>query len=173
MGERNAARALAFVMVKRAAARSSSGLPFSALQSALFNAAGRAHQRGDYERPLLGMLRATVRIVCKRRPEELAPHARLEISPTGPMFGPDMHAAGDALVHEQAVLAGAGLSLETFARHAKLGAGTRRSMRVRPAAWRVCAEQDALTLSFELPPGAYATAVLREITKDAPANSEI
>ncbi|HKP59517.1 MAG TPA: tRNA pseudouridine(13) synthase TruD [Polyangiales bacterium] len=179
MGERNATRALSFVTGQAPPPRDrfQRRLLYSALQSALFNAWLAARiERGDFQRALPGdvMRKEDSGGLFVNEDQAEAERRMLawEISPTGPMFGPDMRMpAGDALLHEQAILGTAGLSLETFARHAKLGAGTRRSMRVRPAAWRVCAEQDAVTLSFELPPGAYATAVLREVTKDEPGNS--
>jgi tRNA pseudouridine13 synthase len=89
-----------------------------------------------------------------------------EISPTGPMFGAKMRLPeSDALVSEERVLERAGLSHATFAKHTKLGEGTRRSSRVRPVGWEVCAEEDAVMLRFELPPGSYATSLLREVMK--------
>ncbi|HKU43192.1 MAG TPA: tRNA pseudouridine(13) synthase TruD [Polyangiales bacterium] len=175
IGERNVERALQFVAgeAKPPRDRFQRKLLFSALQSALFNAWLAARiERGQFERPLLGdVLRKEDTGGLFVNEDQADAERRMqawEVSPTGPMFGAEMRAArGEALAYEEAVLADAGLSLATFARHVKLGAGTRRSARIRPAAWRVCAEEDAVHLAFELPPGAYATAVLREITKDA------
>jgi tRNA(Glu) U13 pseudouridine synthase TruD len=47
----------------------------------------------------------------------------------------------------------------------KYGAGSRRTARVRPLRWKVNDEKNGLLLSFQLPKGAYATAVLRELLK--------
>jgi tRNA pseudouridine13 synthase len=61
------------------------------------------------------------------------------------------------------------VAADDFARFAKLGEGTRRVARIRPEQWSVLREPDALLLAFELPAGAYATTVLREIMKEAVA----
>lgn len=173
--ERNVERALRFVRGELAPPRDrfQRKLLFSALQSSLFNAwLAERIERGLFERPVLGdILRKEDTGGLFVNDDQAAAERRMqawEVSPTGPMFGAEMREpSGEALAHEQAVLAAAGLDLATFARHVKLGAGTRRSARVRPGAWSACAEEDAVLLAFELPAGAYATAVLREITKDA------
>lgn len=87
-----------------------------------------------------------------------------EIVPTGPIFGARMRgASGVPGELEARVLAESGATLETFAR-ARLD-GTRRAARVFVRALDVepCAE--GLRCVFELPKGAYATVVLRELTK--------
>jgi tRNA pseudouridine13 synthase len=93
-----------------------------------------------------------------------------EVVVTGPMFGPRMRAAAAgtaAAAREGAVLAAAGLTIETFAAAGKLAEGTRRALAV-PIADPEVVEVDAtaITLRFALPAGAYATAVVREVTKD-------
>jgi tRNA pseudouridine13 synthase len=92
------------------------------------------------------------------------------------MFGSEMprpRAAAD--LREQSVFERSGLTMEMLANHAKLGAGTRRAARVRVAQCELQREDAGLRVSFELPAGAYATSVLREIMKpEEPtgANSE-
>lgn len=173
IGERNYERALAFVTGQTAPPRDrfQRKLLFSALQSALFNA-WLAHriQAGLYERPILGdILRKedTGGLFVNTDPSDAERRMLAwEVSPTGPMFGAEMRMPeADALAHEREILEAAGLTLELLGRHAKLGEGTRRSARIRPAAWSVCAEGDSVLVAFELPKGAYATAVLREIMK--------
>jgi tRNA pseudouridine13 synthase len=91
-----------------------------------------------------------------------------EISPTGPMFGSKMRRAeGEADAREQAILASSGIDEGALARHAKYGEGTRRSARVRPldCSCELDRQAGALRLAFELPSGAYATTLLREIMK--------
>jgi len=97
-----------------------------------------------------------------------------EISPSGPMFGRKMKpAAGDAAAIECAVLAEAGLSPDTFsqARGERLD-GSRRALRVRPE--HIAADTGAdehgafVRLRFDLPPGSYATTLLREVCKNDP-----
>jgi tRNA pseudouridine13 synthase len=93
---------------------------------------------------------------------------RFEISPTGILFGSRAPwASGEPGDMERAVAAEAGATAEGLIQAA--GAcgfrGERRALRV-PAtdvAWSL--DQDRLTLSFSLPPGAYATSLLREVMK--------
>jgi len=105
-------------------------------------------------------------------PQREAPRAAaFEISPSGPLFGPEMiEPAGQALAIERAVLAAHGLSGPDLGGPRFLSwKGARRPLRV-PAREleHVWGEDEAgafLELSFALPPGAYATCVVRELTK--------
>nr|WP_236021661.1 tRNA pseudouridine(13) synthase TruD [Geomesophilobacter sediminis] len=97
-----------------------------------------------------------------------APRAQaFEISPTGPMFGCTMmEPSGAQLVLERELLAGEGLTLESFNLSGGLKMeGERRPLRVPVKDVEV--EQDGadLLLAFSLPRGSYATTVLREIIK--------
>ncbi len=98
---------------------------------------------------------------------------RFEISPTGPMFGPRMKMPKERpLAEEQRVLKEEGLSAEHFAQSGPLKcAGGRRPLRFRPESATAAAGEDDvgsyIELSFELPSGCYATALLREICKDS------
>jgi tRNA pseudouridine13 synthase len=89
---------------------------------------------------------------------------------TGPMFGHKMMAPPPgtaAHAREAALLAAEGLDAQSFAAVGKLAEGTRRPLLVpigEPAV-RAGDEPGALVLSFALPPGAYATVLVAEITK--------
>jgi tRNA pseudouridine13 synthase len=93
---------------------------------------------------------------------------RFEISPTGPLFGSKLlRATGGPGKLEDEVLMEERLVLEDFARFPRLKLrGARRPLRV--SIGEVCVEETRekdLEVAFELPPGAYATVVLREIMK--------
>jgi tRNA pseudouridine13 synthase len=91
--------------------------------------------------------------------------ARFDIHPSGPLWGRgELRSGGDARVLEQAAL--------EDGRIADLRAGLeragleqeRRALRLRPEAFSFeWVEPQALRLCFELPSGAYATAVLAEL----------
>jgi tRNA pseudouridine13 synthase len=92
---------------------------------------------------------------------------QFEISATGPMFGTKMKlSGGEVRVAEELILAGEGITLESF----DLGnglrmEGERRPLRVSLGEPSLFLEGDGLHLEFSLPKGSYATSVLREITK--------
>ncbi len=90
---------------------------------------------------------------------------RLEISPSGPLFGPKMLLAkGRPGRRELAFLRESGLSLAGFRLPGVRLKGARRPFRVPLD--DVTVNWDAgLVLSFRLPPGSYATEVLREVMK--------
>lgn len=94
------------------------------------------------------------------------------VSPTGPMFGDSMRPAErEALARDEAALARAGLTAEHVKLFGRAGEGTRRVMRVRPEEVAFEPAGDAaMTLSFSLPKGAYATVLVREITKGVEPN---
>lgn len=95
---------------------------------------------------------------------------RFEISPTGPLFGSRAPwSTGTPGELERSVVAELGTTPEALS---KAGAecgfrGERRALRVRLNDLNWSLEGSALTLSFWLPPGSYATSVLREIIKTA------
>jgi tRNA pseudouridine13 synthase len=93
---------------------------------------------------------------------------RFEISPTGILFGSRVSwATGEPGEMEQAVVAEAGTTQEQLVQAAKACGfrGERRSFRVPLADLDWSVEGSVLTLTFSLPPGAYATSVLRELMK--------
>jgi len=97
---------------------------------------------------------------------------RGEVVATGPMFGHKMKQCADAAkMREDALLEAEGISLESFRPLGKLAMGTRRHLFVLPGrpAVRPLEGRD-FQVSFELPSGSYATAVLYEVLKtDFPA----
>ena len=99
---------------------------------------------------------------------------RFEISPTGILFGSRVSwANGEPGQIEEAVIAEAGATKETLVAAAKACGfrGERRALRIPLAELEWSLRDDALTLSFNLPPGAYATSVLRELMKESTTNS--
>lgn len=92
---------------------------------------------------------------------------RLEISPSGPMFGYKMTGAkGQMGILEQSLLDKARLTPEHFRLPDGLKMeGERRPLRVPISAASARQEDNDLLLSFALPRGSYATAVLHEIMK--------
>src|SRR5512147_545800 len=93
---------------------------------------------------------------------------RFEISPTGILFGSRVSwAGGEPGEIERAVVTEAGATPESLTEAAKACGfrGERRSLRVPLADLDWVLDGSILTLSFSLPPGAYATSVLRELMK--------
>ena len=155
--------------VRRGLAR----LALSSVQSVLFNRvliermeAGLLHHvlPGDLMQvaPAGGFF--TVEDVTREQPRLDAGEVLL----TGPMFGRKMRQpVGEAAERESRVLASAGLDAESFRGQGKLLDGTRRPLLIRLDELRVEEHPAGVQLSFELPAGAYATVVLREIMGDA------
>lgn len=107
-------------------------------------------------------------------PDTIARLASLDISPTGPMWGPSMmRTAGEVDARELSALARVGLSPESLkdALVASRVEGERRPLRVAltdpDAEGGVDDHGPFIRVAFELPRGAYATVVLRELMKPA------
>lgn len=145
-------------------------LLLSAYQSALFNRVlGVRLSRGLFDRALLGDVlkkhETGGEFVCTEPMVDQPRVERFEVSPTGPMFGPEMTAPlGDALALEAELLAADGVTLETFAAGGDETRGTRRLVRI-PLTLEHERLEGAVRLSFSLPAGSYATVVLRELLK--------
>jgi tRNA pseudouridine13 synthase len=91
---------------------------------------------------------------------------RFEISPSGPLFGPKvLLATGEPGQQEQAILAARDLSKDDFNVPGLKIRGARRPYRFKLKNAKTWWE-DGLLVSFELPPGAYATTVMAEIMKN-------
>ncbi|MGH7232495.1 MAG: tRNA pseudouridine(13) synthase TruD [Nitrospiraceae bacterium] len=93
---------------------------------------------------------------------------QFEISPTGPLFGSrSPWASGEPGELERAVVAAVGETPESLSEAAAACGfrGERRPLRVRPEDLTWFLNGTTLKLSFSLPPGAYATSVLRELMK--------
>lgn len=89
----------------------------------------------------------------------------IEISPSGPLYGPKVRlAAGEPGELERAVLAAHDLTLEDWRLRGVRLRGDRRPLRV-PIADLDVGYDDGIVLRFSLPSGAYATSVLGEVMK--------
>lgn len=111
-------------------------------------------------------------------PDTAARLARLEIGPSGPLWGPKMlRAAGRTDEVEREALAETRVSLDDMAafsdRTRQTITGARRPMRVRLIDPEVEGGVDEhgpyVRCAFELPAGAFATMVMREVMKANPA----
>jgi tRNA pseudouridine13 synthase len=179
--ERSALRALASGKNPRQAAKAIhlSDVSFwvSSLQSAIFNRV--LDQRLD-ERMLASLREGDLAYrhdrghVFRVTPEELAnPELeqrvlRLEVSPTGPLWGPGMTRAGGATdLAERAALDSLGLTPEVLTGVRGESEGTRRSLRTLVSHPEIDAGVDEhgpyIRVAFDLERGAYATVVLREL----------
>ncbi len=99
---------------------------------------------------------------------------RFEISPTGILFGSRVSwASGEPGTIEETVITDAGATKDALVAAAKACGfrGERRALRVPLTDLEWSLRGDILTLCFSLPPGAYATSVLRELMKTPPANA--
>ncbi len=140
------------------------------VQSLLFNAyLAERLRRGLYDRFLPGDVakkHATGGEFLVEDPSAENPRAaRLEISPTGPLFGKKyFEAEGEARALEDEILARYGLSRGQFGARR----GARRPVRVPLAEWAVEPAEGGVWLAFFLPKGSYATALLREVMKKNP-----
>lgn len=105
--------------------------------------------------------------VCDDVATDQARVERWEISPTGPMFGPKMRGpTAEARDREQAALTASGLTEDTIRSFGRMGQGTRRTLRIPLAECGVEPTAEGVVLTFTLPTGAYATAVLGELFKE-------
>jgi tRNA pseudouridine13 synthase len=147
----------------------------SAVQSRLFNEwvrrrilAGQAHQvlTGD-------VLQVTASGGCFIAEDAAVEQVRCdqrETQITGPMYGPKMLLpTGEPATVEEAVLAAFDLPASAFERFSKLTSGTRRPLLIWPDDLNLKLVEGGLQFSFALPPGAYATTVLREFLKPSSA----
>lgn len=171
----NAARGRAIVLGEARPPRDKrlARLLVSALQSELFNAWLVARLAdGLYARVIAGDVlhkRGGGMFACEDPAVDEPRLAAGELVATGPMFGDRMRApaeGSEAAAREAAILAAAGLAPEAFAPVRALAEGTRRDAAIAvgdPAVAELAPE--AIEVTFTLPGGAYATAVMREIMK--------
>jgi tRNA pseudouridine13 synthase len=158
----------------------------SAVQSAIFN-------RVLDERILAGTLDHLLEGDLAARPgsgsvfavtaPELDDHAlrervrRIELSPSGPLWGSEMRRAGGLAGEiERRALEATGMSVEAFLGSPWVPAGGRRPLRTRLSNGEVDAGVDAhghyVRVAFDLPPGMYGTVALREIMKNEEGDGE-
>ncbi|MBN2583563.1 MAG: tRNA pseudouridine(13) synthase TruD [Planctomycetes bacterium] len=147
----------------------------SAWQSALFNEVV-AQRMPELGRLMVGDLawlhdRGAVFTVEDVEAEQLRAD-RLEISPSGPLFGGRMKSPlGRPGEIEREVLAASGLSEQVLARNKTLRGG-RRPMRVPLVGAEVEETSRGIRVKFALPAGTYATVVMDEIMKCGGAATE-
>ena len=145
----------------------------SALQSKLFNDWLVARMAdGLYARVIAGdILHKTGggQFVCEDPAVDEPRLLARELCVTGPMFGERMRApAAEAAAREATILAAAGLTSDAFSTVRAIAEGTRRDATIEVGAPAVRAvEPGTLEISFSLPGGAYATAVMREVMKSS------
>ncbi len=144
----------------------------SAVQAECFNAVLDRRLKGPgYDRIVSGDLAWLHRNGACFRVEvatdvERARAETLEISPSGPLFGSKCtRPSGEALAMEEAVLTELGLTHAAFEARPELE-GARRPLRVPMKGSVRAPSPTELDVEIELPPGAYATIVLREVMKN-------
>lgn len=147
----------------------------SAYQSWLFNAvlSRRVHELDALHSGDVAIVHATGGLHVVDDPSELEDRvSRLEVSATGPLFGPRMwRPRGDPARIEEGVLASHGVRAGEFSRRkANRRMGQRRPLRIPLHDWGVEEGADEhgffVELTFQLAAGGYATAVLREVRKE-------
>jgi tRNA pseudouridine13 synthase len=94
-----------------------------------------------------------------------------EISPTGPIFGNRViEPAGEVAIREKTALESRGICLANLQPPTGVRLrGTRRALRVRPNNARMRDFSGGCWLDFELPPGSYATVLIRAVLGEEPA----
>jgi len=145
----------------------------SALQSAVFNdvLAARPTGIGEFELGDVAVLHGSggqflVEDVEREQPRAAA----FEISPTGPIFGSRViEPAGEVALREKAALESREIFLTDLRppRGIRLR-GARRALRVRPDNARMRDFPGGFWLEFELPPGSYATELIRAVLGEEP-----
>jgi len=146
----------------------------SALQSAVFNDVldTRPTGIGELEFGDIAVLHDSggqflVEDVAREQPRAEA----FEISPTGPIFGNRViEPAGEVAIREKTVLESRGICLASL--HPPTGVrlrGARRALRVRPNNARMRDFSGGCWLDFELPPGSYASVLIRAVLGEEPA----
>ena len=167
-GGRNVQRARDWLSGGARIPRNKRSIYLSAARSYLFNQVLSARvERGDWDRLLDGDVAALdgsrSTFPCTLPDETLDRRcAEFDIHPTGPLPGRgDSGVAREAATLEQAVLENEMQLVESLAR-AGLDAD-RRSLRLKPGRLECELDDDSLLLAFDLPPGAYATSLLREL----------
>ena len=157
----------------RAKDRRSARFAISALQSAVFNDVLDTRPTGldELETGDIAMLHSSGGQFLIEDAQREQPRATaFEISPTGPIFGTRVIEPGGLVaLRERAALEARGLSLETLQspRGIRLR-GARRALRVCPKHAQIREMRGGFWLDFELPPGSYATVLIRAVLGQEP-----
>lgn len=145
------------------------GICLSAARSHIFNAVLDQRVRdGTWNRLMPGevcMLNGNQSIFQADEDPELDKRLKeFDIHPTGPMWGKGELMSNDAcreleekVAREHEILA---IGLEKVGLRQE-----RRSLRLEPKFFQMQLERNAVSFSFQLPPGCYATTILRELVK--------
>ncbi len=153
--------------------RNQRGFAISAARAGIFNRVlAQRVARGDWWQPVAGdavMLansHSFFAVADVSEAAELAPRAQaLDLHPSGPLWGRgELATSGDIAAMERAVAE----SLPELAAAADVGGADqqRRALRCVVPALSAAVEDDRVTLSFELPAGSFATALLNELVGD-------
>jgi len=185
LGQRNLETALTLLQRRRLGPRAGQRGKFlaSVIQSEIFNRYLILRSELGRQRLLAGdvvRLQGSRAVFVVADPEKEAPRlAAGDIHLTGPLVGPKMKASeGQPLELERAVLASLGLDEDALRELGRSAPGTRRDLLLRPdgLTWQPDAAQPgSLVVEFSLPSGAYASLVIRALTRQDPwsgANTE-
>jgi tRNA pseudouridine13 synthase len=143
----------------------------SAYQSDLFNRVlARRIEAGTFATAIAGdVLKKNLtggEFVCEDAAVDQPRVDAFEVSPTGPLFGPEMRRPAGAVDEEESrVLADEGVERELFVKGGNETLGARRLLRVQLGLEEAKSAGETLELTFTLPAGSYATVVLRELLK--------
>ncbi len=157
----------------RAGDRRSARFAISALQSAVFNdvLAGRPTGIDRFELGDVAVVHGSGgQFVVEDVAREQARAEAFEISPTGPIFGHRaIEPAGEVAARERAALQLRGICRTDLRspRGIRLR-GARRALRVRPNDAQMRDFPGGFWLRFELPPGSYATVLVRALLGEEP-----
>ena len=167
-GGQNVERGFQLLQKRARLARNKRSIYLSAIRSFLFNQVlAERVRRGDWNKIIGGdlvMLDGTQSIFpCENPDTDIEDRAaRLDIHPTGPMPGENgTQPTGLAADMEQVVLQGWPQLLEVL--RVQRVQASRRALRLYPLGLEWSFDGGDLVMGFSLPPGTYATTVLREI----------
>ncbi len=174
-GGANVARARQMFARRRRASRHERGLLLSAARAELFNRMlAQRVQRGDWDQAQAGDVlqwAGSRSHFCWQgeEPERIEDALRqLELHPTGALWGRGRNMAEGAVGELEHAVAEQDAELASGLVHAGVDMA-RRSLRLGVADGRAeIADDGTVTVAFTLPPGGYATSVLRELVEESP-----
>lgn len=147
-------------------------LALSAAQSWMFNAVVaqrinvgmlRIVQAGD----VMEVIESGGKFLAEDPAQEQPRCDQWETAITGPLFGPKMkQPEQQPAAIEKEVLQSQQIPATAFEEYRKLTAGARRAVVCRPSNIKAECEVNSIRLSFALPPGVYATSLLREVMEN-------